>query len=252
MPIHPIPFNFEEVSSKWFHGKSQAFLAIEGALKTYLKNPATWANLKALRRAIAAWRATKDGPTIRDAAMQQLDQWLQGEVAGVKPWPDAEQGWGAAHNCYAYAMECQNAVNGNNARPGKLAGNARNIQAQDFAQGVVDDAVHQAKNAWILRKGGLPQPIPPLAHSGYLVVMISIPMGYHFMRRDNFTGLWTHKNGSIRPVETTWHDPDDHLLEEAIDDAAMIKIITDPRIADANWAFDAYLEIPIGGITVCG
>lgn len=252
MPIHPIPFDFAETSKKWFHGKSPAFLKIETALNYYLNQPPSWGNLKVLQKTIAAWRATKAGPTIRDETMQRLDQWLQGEIAGLKPWPDPEPNWGALHNCYAYAMKSQNAVNGNNARPGRLAGNPRNIKTDNFAQGVVDDALHQHKHAWILRQGVNPLPIPPLAHGGYLVVMISIPMGYHFMRRNNATGLWTHKNGSIRDEETSWHDPDNYLLEDAIDDAAMIKVITDPRIVDGNWVFDAYLEIQAGGITVQG
>lgn len=252
MPIHPIPFNFAQASAKWFHGKSPAFTRIETALDYYLNQPASWGNLKVLQRVIAAWRATKDGVTIRDNAMRQLDHWLQGEVASLKPWPDRELNWDARHNCYAYSMKCHNAVNGNNARPGKLAGHPRNIRADNFAQGVLADAAHQHKQAWILRQGGNAAPVPALTHGGYLVVMISIPMGYHFMRRDNGTGLWTHKNGSIRDEETSWHDPDDHYLEDAIDDAAMLKIVTDARFLDGAWSFDAYLEIQAGGLTVRG
>lgn len=252
MPIHPLPFDFVADSAKWFRGKSAAFQRIETALNYYTNQPPSWGNLRVLRRTIAAWRATKEGPTIRDDALRRLELWLQGEVAALKPWPDPELNWGARHNCYAYAMKCQDAVNGNNARPGKLAGNPRSTKAANFAQGVEDDAVHQHKDARILRQGGHPEPVPALTHGGYLVVMISIPMGYHFMRRNNDTGLWTHKNGSIRDEETSWQDPDNYLLEDAIDDAAMIKVITDPRIVDGNWVFDAYLEIQAGGIKVQG
>jgi hypothetical protein len=252
MPIHAIPFDFEQASAKTFHGKSQAFLAIETALRNYLGQAPSWVNLKELLRRIAAWRATKTGATIRDTAMQRLDQWLQGEIAALKPWPDRELPWGAQHNCYAYAMRCTDAVNGNNARPGRLAGNPRNQRSDDFAAGVVDDAHHQMRDAWILRQGGNPRPIPVLTHGGYLVVMTAIPMGYHFMRRNDATGFWTHKNGSIRDEETSWHDPDDYELEDAIDDAGMLKMITDPRLVEGNWTFEAYLEIQAGGIRVQG
>ena len=250
MPIHAIPFDFEEASKKFAHGKSPAFLRIETALNYYLNNPATWTNLKVLRRTIATWRESKAAPTIRDNAMQRLDAWIQGEIAGLRPWPDAEPLWGPGHNCYAYAMKCTQGLNLNNARPGRTAGNARNAQDQNFAQGVVDDAQHQGRGAWILRQDANAAPVPALLHGGYLVVMISIPMGYHFMRRNNLTGLWTHKNGGIRPEEMSWQDPDDHMLEDAIDDAAMLKVITDPRIVDGNWRFDAYLEIQNGGLVI--
>lgn len=259
MPIHPIPFNFAETSAKRFHSKSAAFQRIETALDYYLAQPPSWGNLRVLQRMVLAWRATKEGATIRDEAMRQLDQWMAGEIAALRPWPDREPLWDGRHNCYAYAMHCNVTVNDdatprnlNNARPGKRAGQARQHRGQNFAQGVVDDAVHQGRHAWILRQGGAAAPVPALTHGGYLVVMTSIPMGYHFMRRNNLTGLWTHKNGSIRDEETTWRDPDNHMQEDAIDDAAMLKIITDPRIVEGNWTFDAYLEIQAGGLIVEG
>jgi hypothetical protein len=259
MPIHRIPFDFPATSAKRFHAKSPAFLRIETALDYYLNQPPSWGNLKVLQRVIADWRATKVGPSIRDAAMQRLHAWMLGEIAALKPWPDREPGWDARHNCYAYAMHCSVTVNAdntprnlNNARPGKRAGNPRLHKGQNFALGVLDDALHQGRQAWILRQGGAAAPIPAPTHGGYLVVMVSIPMGYHFMRRNNLTGLWTHKNGSIRDEETSWRDPDDRLLEDAIDDAALVKVITDPRIVEGNWVFDAYLEIQAGGLIVAG
>lgn len=252
MPIHPLGFDFEKASAKAFHGKSAGFRAIETALQHYLGQPAAWVNLKALQRAIAEWRATKAGASIRDPALARLDVWLQQEVAALAPWPAPEPGWDARHNCYAYAMHCKVGVDGNNARPGRLAGRPRATKESDFAQGVIDDARHQGRGAWILRQAAPPAPVPQPLHGGYLVAMTSMPHGYHFLRRDEATGLWTHKNGSIRPVETSWRDPDDHLLEDAIDDAALLRLVTDSRLMDSLWHFDAYIEVQNGGLTVSG
>ncbi len=74
-------------------------------------------------------------------------------------------------------------------------------------------------------------------------------MGYHFLRREEDTRLWSHKNGSIHDVETFYHNPNDHNVRDPIDDAGLLKIVTDRGI-NGSMDFDAFLEVPPGGITV--
>ncbi|MBS1829969.1 MAG: hypothetical protein JST93_32015 [Acidobacteria bacterium] len=248
MPVHPITFNFRTESEVKYHPKSANFRAIQTALDNYVAN-STPANLRALERALIIWKNSKGNwrTTIRYDAVQHLTDWLALEIPDNPWWPAAEAGWGAAHNCYAYAMKCQNGGL-NNARPGRLDNNPRAQKTDDFAQGVVDDAYHQGAMVYILRRQ-IPRPIPAPSHGGYLVAMISMTMGYHFLRRDEVTRLWSHKNGSINDVETFYYNPNDHNVRDPIDDAGLLKIVTDRGI-NGSMDFDAFLEVPPGGITV--
>lgn len=95
------------------------------------------------------------------------------------------------------------------------------------------DAVHGGK-AITVSPQATPRPCPPaLGGADYLVALVGFPAGYHFMRRDEQTQRWSHKNGSAADVATIAYDiPKARYL--VIDNSV------------------AYLSVPVGGIPVAG
>lgn len=254
-PQIALNFNFKSKSRKLGKPKSTEFEAVQDALDTYVET-STVTNLLSLTQVLGAWKvAKKHGvatwtESIRVDAVRLLDAWLilESEAQGI--FPTSRSVWGADHNCYAYAMSCVAPHGmGRNSWPGKFA----DIKNQgNFAKGVVDDGAAQGVNIRILRQGGLPTPVPsPLGGGEYLVAMVANNMGYHFMRRNDVTCLWSHKNGAASPVETHFYDA---ASEQplAITDAVVGRILAQPALIGCSMTFNSYLSVPIPGITVKG
>ena len=81
--------------------------------------------------------------------------------------------------------------------------------------------------------------------------MVSTPHGYHFLRRNETTGLWSHKNGAWNEVETYFYDRE---LEQpvAITNDVVLKLLKNPRLMECDMRFDSYLYVPQRGIQVAG
>jgi hypothetical protein len=248
-------FDFKRDSKKTGKPKSTAFEAVQDALDDYIE-ASTATNLLALTRALGAWKvAKKNGAatwtsSIRVEAVRELDAWIILESEAIGIFPTSRTNWGGDHNCYAYSMNCLAPQgSGYNSWPGKFAGIAT---GGNFAQGVVDDGAAQGVTIQILRQAGMPTPVPaPLGGGHYLVAMVANAMGYHFLRRNDATGLWTHKNGSASPVETHFYD---NAIEQpvAITDVVIAQILATPALISCSMTFNSYLSVPVPGITVKG
>lgn len=254
-PQIALTFDFRKDSKRSGKPKSTAFEAVEDALDTYIE-ASTVENLRALTKALGDWKVAKKrgaatwSSSVRADTVRLLSDWLilESEATGI--FPTSRTAWGANHNCYAYSMNCLAPHGmGMNSWPGKFA----NIKNEgDFSKGVVDDGAAQGVTVRIVRKGGQPSPVPKPSSGGeYLVAMVSNKMGYHFMRRNDSTGLWSHKNGAASTVETCFYDID---IEQpiAITDTVADRILKNPALIGCSMSFDSYLSVPLPGITVKG
>ena len=159
--------------------------------------------------------------------------------------------WNTNHNCYAYAMKCHQPQGyGANARPGKLAGQP--VGTGDFAAGVLADAIAQEVPVEIIQLGGSPVPVPPRFTDGtYLVALLANDVGYHFLRRNEASGLWFHKNGASSPAES-WHiDRHTRDIHQLTDDT-IGSLLQQPALLGCDMRFQAYLKVPDSGMDVAG
>ncbi|MFX2611948.1 hypothetical protein [Enterobacter mori] len=159
--------------------------------------------------------------------------------------------WNTNHNCYAYAMKClQPLGNGWNSRPGKFAGQP--VGTGDFAAGVVKDGAVQNLHIEIIRFEGSPVPVPPQLTDGtYLVALLANSFGYHFLRRNEASGLWFHKNGASNPAGSWFTDFNTFKTHQLTDDLVGI-LLQQPELLGCAMRFQAYLKIPERGIRVAG
>jgi hypothetical protein len=132
---------------------------------------------------------------------------------------------------------------------GEICGSAKD-RRQEFADGVVLDARKDEKDVEIIRNPAHNVPAP-FKDDTYLAAMVANANGYHFLRRRESTGLWTHKNGAASPVETHFYDA---LLEKpvAITDAAVSRILEDPRLIECSMTFECFFKVPKSGVQVEG
>ena len=251
--------------------RSAKLLAIDKALQAFVGGGRNVPNLKKLESALLAWQESKrsDGNegwrTTRHGAdvIRELAVYIGQMHIDLHDWPAPEAGYGPGHNCYAYAMKCPDAVAGNNARPGREAGNGRGWSdtapspagwKADLIAAVKNDAKH-GNQAIISSTPDSPLPVPAtVAGDNYLVALLGNQTGYHFMRRNEQTKLWSHKNGSISNVETTIFNATKGRCF-VLDDKTVAEMIMDPL----NWdgvnnffGFIAWLSVPYHGITVRG
>jgi hypothetical protein len=252
----PLPFvnGFGNASSRSGKPKSDLFTAVETALATYV-GANSRPNLIALTRALGSWKRSKGGNgawtnSVRAAPVQQLSDWLIQESEAIGIFPTSRPIWNNNHNCYAYSMLCDRPRGlGQNSRPGRYAGNARS-RRQDFAQGVIDDAAADGKVVTVVANP--PHNIPAVYTDGtYLVAMVANAVGYHFMRRRESTGLWTHKNGAPSEVETYFYDS---VQEEpmAITDLVAARIFANPQLIGCGMTFESFFKVPQAGVQVEG
>ena len=129
---------------------------------------------------------------------------------------------------------------------------------------VADGLADGGKIVQILRGGANPSPLaPPIDQCGggaYLAAMVSNRVGFHFMRRDSATGLWSHKNGGGNSeVETSGHKAPmgaNRLgRDEAINDDVAVQLLLCANAAYYGFhgfAFAGYVLVPHDGIAVAG
>jgi hypothetical protein len=252
-------FNFRKDSERTFKPKSELFKNVEDALDTYVAQ-STVENLHKLIEILGAWKRSKKAKggwakSLRYKQAADLSDWIIEEGTGVifprsrKIWKDNIGGV----NCYAYAMKCMHPRgSGNNSHPGKYAGKPSRrpaVPGTTFAQGVVEDGKANGIEVKILRSGRFEPhfPVPRnLPGDRYLVAMVSTPVGYHFMRRNETTQLWTHKNGAWHEVETYYYDPG---LEQPrpITNEVVAELLLEPKLMECDMLFDSYLTVAKSG-----
>ena len=252
--------------------RSTALRAIDAALNTYQGAP-TLPNLRVLDAALVAWQRSKrtfwgneNWANSRRAAVViiELAHWIGDEYIARGAWPRPEAGWNNNHNCYAYAMKCRNPTGmGNNSRPGRYAGNGVGYgdaapNAATWKQDMVDQIRADAVANGVTIQATMPAspiPVPALVADGrYLAALIGFQMGYHFLRRDEGSRRWSHKNGSAADVETSaFHNIKGRCF--VLDDQTVGEMLSRP----ADWEgvtvqmqFIAYLSVPQDGIQVRG
>jgi len=161
------------------------------------------------------------------------------------PWP--------AVNCYAYAMQCRNpgGRRGGTAVPG-ISGGKAPYNLGDHMQvrlGAVADG------AYFFGMNRRPPFQPPA--NRYIIALFSRPGGFHWIRRDNATGLWSWKEGNGGRVQRTV------VRTPAADDIAprkMHRYIRDAMIPDllqggyrpwnTNDVFRGLFTVPSAGLPV--
>jgi hypothetical protein len=265
--------------------RSTLLVAIDNALRTYeLAMPADKIDtLHALWDAYDAWYASKSKTSggalksIRNSGdqMDVFETWLKAEEARLLP--AAEGGWGNP-NCYSYAMKCKNPV-GNAMTPGMAAGA---VAAPDtdkvdliayghrlFAGIEADAAADGGKQVTFYPVGvetsrvrPHPGTMPQVQHGEYLVAMLVTARGFHFMRRDTATGLWSHKNRSDGEVEVTvTRSTAAGRLPKRnvpITDAVAVEMLSNPfppqnyDTLGGGFTFAGYILVPTAGFTVAG
>lgn len=232
---------FTEAGSSFKAGKMTALFDAIGA----------WQNSKRSLLGNEKWENSK-----RAGAVRKLVTWAAEEVRKRT----VEDGWGTNHNCYAYAMKCRHPQGrGNNARPGVIAGAQYRGEAVQNWKALITaaiqaDAAHGGAAIAVLPQA-TPRPCPAsLGVSDYLVALVGFPAGYHFMRRDEATQRWSHKNGSAADVATiAFNIPRNRYL--VIDNTVAVDMLINPvnwLDVTRNMAFIAYLSVPAAGILVAG
>ncbi|WP_368565963.1 hypothetical protein [Pseudoxanthomonas sp. UTMC 1351] len=235
--------------------KSTLFKEVERSVRAHIDDR-TAASCHATIDAIASWKRSKQCPLARTnwkdspraGQVERLDLWIIEEAYRLSVFSRPESGWDDEHNCYAYAMKCHAPGGvGNNSCPGRLAGR---LTKGDFVSGVMADARHQDLDVRI--DGTTPDCVPSETAPGrYLVALLANQHGFHFLRRDESTGLWSHKNGAIGKVESFLYD---WAAEKptAITDTVMGHIAMNPRMIGCSMQFTAYLSVPNAGMQVLG
>lgn len=168
-----------------------------------------------------------------------------------------QHNWGANANCYAYACDCPNPAVGNpprQARPGVAGGvpAQNNGNVQQLIAGVLADGglLVQQLNAG---QGVLPLPLVPA--NSYLVAMLTSAVGFHFMRRDEYTKRWSWKDANHGSVKlNVLRFSTNHYVY--INDANLNDILVANR-GDYVWAynqmtFQAFFAVVDGGFPVAG
>lgn len=264
--------------------RSDNLVAVDAALRTY-DSASSFNKARALDRVFDAyetWKASKNDPTssIRNKGgtlLNDFEAWLREQDARLMPAP--EVAWEGTPNCYAYSMKCRQVV-GNAPTPGAAAGRAvlpgdeRWREAQQkiryhasLLQGIVADARACNKTVEILsgpEEGEYPTPhdlpVDRANANQYIAAMIAKSDGFHFMRRDSATGLWSHKNGGgnaeVETSATLLAKPGKTLTRETkITDAVAIELLectNGKYIGFAGFKFVGYVLVPREGITVKG
>jgi len=161
--------------------------------------------------------------------------------------------WGNNANCYAYASDCQNPANG------AMGGAVPGVQAT--ANGVVV-AAHHTNEQRVLLDGGAnitlagnnPHAIPMVVAGHYLICLLEGAHGFHFIRRDSYTGRWSWKDGNGGTVKyNALHVPTNHFVY--INDGNFVDlVVTNPNNyapwAYANMNFVAFFQVANAGFLV--
>lgn len=252
--------------------RSTLLVAIDQALRSYdSASPIDkLRDLHQLKDAFEAWAASKNdvATSIRNKdghLLTDFKQWMGQQEKALLPVK--EEGWAGTPNCYAYAMKCKQ-VAGNAPVPGAAAGKAvfatrdnQELYPDRLFQGIVDDAEACEKAVEILQ-GPSPSPMPTdkVTGANYIAAMVVKPDGFHFMRRDSRSGLWSHKNGAAdAEVETTAKllptGAQRIVRQMPITDAVAVELLrcTEGKyIAFTGFKFAGYILVPDEGITVKG
>lgn len=216
--------------------------------------------------------------SIRNAGdqMQVFEEWLKEEQDRLLP--TVESGWGNGPNCYAYAMKCPRPAGNAMAPglvnrkglPGKRAIGSQREYVESLFEGIKEDAkadddktitffpLDIEKSSESLDPCHMPNQVP----SGhYLVAMLVRNGGFHFMRQDPNTKLWSHKNGPNGEVEVAaTHLRQGRLgcRKSLIDNNVAIELLRNPSpgvkyvpLAN-NYIFAGYIFVPNKGIEVSG
>lgn len=134
-------------------------------------------------------------------------------------------------------------------------------------EGIQADAGRDGKRVVVLtdldqlRTGVYPSPDPvPVGRvtaDTYIAAMVVNATGFHFMRRDSRTRLWSHKNGGRgNPVETCVYKLRNGAdrFQVPITDEVAAELLKNRRVTYSNFAndfkFAGYLLVPSDGITV--
>jgi len=101
--------------------------------------------------------------------------------------------WSSTANCYAYACDRKNPVNGANggALPGASAG-APVLPGPNYVDRLIAGAVADG----LTRLMGAGPGNPPAVHAGYLVAMVNNGNGFHWIRHDPTLDRWSWKDGN--------------------------------------------------------
>lgn len=232
------------------------------------------AKLSDLWDAAEAWRSAKSDwrKSIRNKGTKTAENFF-GWLAETEKltMPVAEIGFSFATNCYAYSMKCKNPVVAEKGVvvPGAHAGEPR-FSLQDemgyYAQlvdGIKEDAIASNKQVECERGpfgNSLPSPKnPPIDKVGgekYIAAMVVRLDGFHFLRRDSTTGLWSHKNGGGNAeIETGVYDTQRGRYVKLTDAVVvpMLELGQTRYFSGFNtFKFAAYLIVPHSGIRVAG
>jgi hypothetical protein len=284
--------NETSVDKTFFGQKSRSdrLTAVDQAMSTY-GTASAFHKLKALHRlwdAYDVWAGSKNdvANSIRDKRDVKFDggtlltdfsKWLAAREDALMPAP--EMGWKGAPNCYAYAMKCKQII-GNAPTPGAAAGKPvlpfdprwmapmQKIRYHAMLlDGIVADARACGKVVEILREpaeGDYPTPINPPTErcngAHYLAAMVAKSDGFHFMRRDSTTRLWSQKNGggdaevdtsAILLATGVQRGPRQTPITDAVA-VELLQCTEGKYIAFSNFRFVGYVLVPHAGITVKG
>ncbi|ATW32082.1 hypothetical protein [Candidatus Hamiltonella defensa] len=235
--------------------KTRSFIKMQKSIRTFCNEKST-DNYKKMLNRISEWKLSKRDNlsnknwacTTRYNYISKLDNWIIDEGCQLGVYPKKNKGYGENHNCYAYAMKCLKPEGlGLNSTPGLFSGTSKKM---GFAEAVIEDGKKQRKDVHLISKNI--NDLPKKTNDGtYLVALFANDFGYHFMRRDEPTGLWSHKNGAFSEEEVSFYEIE---LEKPIPicNNLFLNIARDPSKIGCNMQFSAYLEVPDDGLQVQG
>lgn len=220
--------------------------------------------------AVAVWKRSKLKAAVGDEAgrnwsnsrfrdiVARLSTWVEAEMERHGALPAAELGWNIQHNCYAYAMKCDQPDNtGGHSGPGGAAGRAvspsMNPYHANLIAGVMADGAAQNKPVLSLQRNA-PSPVPAPRGGTYLVAMVAKADGFHFLRRNDTTLLWSHKNGPGSDPETYIYNNEleqNQIMTDGVVEDLLVNIQSPKYVSGFNsMTFVSYFQVPLSGIWV--
>lgn len=273
-----------ETSSIKASGRSVLLQGVDNSLRAFqFANPFNKQKaLYLLQDAYDDWAHSKEDVHLsvrnQNGSLADFRAWMNQQQTALLP--AVEPGWNTMANCYAYAMRCK-VFQGRVPTPGVAAGSRVNsadarwqrreqkiLYHRDLLEGVERDAEACGRTVDILLgpteagyRAIAPPPIEHADNAHYLVGMVAKDDGFHFMRRDSHTGLWSHKNGGLgSEVETgaaLWPPSKPHRTARyvPIDDEVAYGLLgcqPGKYVHFDHFKFVGYLLVPTGGITIAG
>lgn len=172
-----------------------------------------------------------------------------------------ESPWGKHANCYAYAMNCHEPNSGQNggAKPGAYHRQAAQPLGKDRALEYREALIKGAVLDGAKPIDGTVDAPPGPEEGSYLIALISNDTGFHWLRRDETTGIWSWKDGNGDTVKHNIYEMGQGSFVPIQDGTrhTLATLLNDKEKTYVGWRYSnmqfvSFFYVPTGGCKVAG